>query len=163
MDRTICFVYVQRGGEREKRFQQKNPLHPHQNLQKALAHFKVQCRRIKTQCIEEGDEHHLATSYSQTNRLRIMGIENKQAAIEGMPALDDKEAKMITQAILAMRGINQKNMRKCMKKEVCKYSAARWPTKDLQQHGCEALTWVIKKIGSKNQPYQMVQYVKKKC
>ena len=66
---------------------------------------QLRCRDLLSAFAKEWDEHHLATSYSQTNRLRIMGIENKQAATEGMLALDDKEAKMITQAILAMRGI----------------------------------------------------------
>ena len=77
-------------------------------MQKALADFKRQCKRVKDFCIKEGDEHHLATSYGKVNRLKSMGIENKHAAIRGMPILEDKDRKTITQAILAMRGINQK-------------------------------------------------------
>ena len=61
--------------------------------------------------MEEGDEEQLATSYSQKNRLRTMGIVNKHAAIKGMPVLKDEEAKMMTQAILAMRGVNQRMMK----------------------------------------------------
>ena len=61
--------------------------------------------------MEEGDEEQLATSYSQKNRLRTMGIVNKHAAIKGMPVLKDEEAKMMTQAILAMRGVNQRRMK----------------------------------------------------
>ena len=58
--------------------------------------------------MDEGDEEHLATSYSQVNRLKPLGIDNKHAAIKGMPVLNDNEARMLTQAILAMRGVNQK-------------------------------------------------------
>ena len=66
---------------------------------------------MRTFCVEEGDEEQLATSYSQKNRLKPLGIMNKHAAIKGMPVLGDEDAKMITQAILAMRGVNQKKQK----------------------------------------------------
>ena len=64
--------------------------------------------RIRIFCTEEGDEGHLTTSYKQINRLKPLGIDNKHATIKGMPVLGEKDAKMLTQAILAMRGVNQK-------------------------------------------------------
>ena len=95
-------------GERQQAYQKANPLKPHQSLQKVVAAFKVQCRRLKTLCVEEGDEQYLATSYKQVKRLKAMGIDNRHAAIDGLPSLSVEDAKMITQAILAMRGSNQK-------------------------------------------------------
>ena len=40
-----------------------------------------------------------------------MGIVNKHAAIKGMPVLKCEDVKMMTQAILAMRGVNQRKMK----------------------------------------------------
>ena len=80
-------------------------------MQKEVAAFKKRCRRINTLCVDEGDEEQLATSYSQKNRLRPMGILNKHPAIKGMPVLEEKETKVLTQAILAMRGVNQKKQK----------------------------------------------------
>ena len=71
-------LYMCKGaGEQMKKKQDENPLQGHQSLQNALAAFKVRCRRVRTFCIEEGDERHLATSYSQANRFKTMGIEKK--------------------------------------------------------------------------------------
>ena len=70
--------------------------------------FKIKCRRIANFCIKEGQEHHLATSYGHVIRLRKMGIVNKLPAILGMPILDEEDSITVTQAILAMRGVNQK-------------------------------------------------------
>ena len=91
-----------------KQKHEREPLKPKESLQKALAAFNMHCRRIRMLCIEEGDEHHLATSYNKQSRLTMLGIENNHAAIEGMPTLNDSDAKMITQSILAMRGVSQK-------------------------------------------------------
>ena len=102
-------LYMCKGaGDPIREEEKNNPLKKKQRLQKALAAFKVECRRVKDFCIKEGEEHHLATSYCQVNRLGKLGIENKHAAIRGRPVLDDEDRKAITQAILAMRGMNQK-------------------------------------------------------
>ena len=79
-------------------------MRPKESLRKALAAFKMHCRIIRMLCIGEGDEHHFATSYNKQSRLKVLGIENNHAAIEGMPTLNDSDAKLITQSILAMRG-----------------------------------------------------------
>ena len=84
--------------------QQQNPLKLIISLQKAVTAFKAQRRRIRTMCTDEGDEHHMATGYSKHTRLKVLGIDNNHAAIEGMPVLSEEEAKMTTQAIPAMRG-----------------------------------------------------------
>ena len=91
-----------------KQEQEERPLAEHLSLQKAMSNFKKRCRRVRIFCTDEGDEEHLTTSYKQINRLKPMGIENKHATIKGMPVLKTGDAKMITQAILAMRGINQR-------------------------------------------------------
>ena len=102
-------LYMGKGaGDKVRKKQAESPLQGHQSLQKAIAAFKVRCRRVRTFCIEEGDEEQLATSYSQTNRLKPMGIENMHAAIKGLPVLEEEDARMVTQAILAMRGVNQR-------------------------------------------------------
>ena len=58
--------------------------------------------------MDEGDEHHMATSYAGGNRLKPLGIDNRHASIAGMPMLTNEDGKMVTQAILAMRGVSQK-------------------------------------------------------
>ena len=105
-------LYMIKGaGEKEKARQENNPLQGHKSLQNEVADFKRRCRRISTFCVEEGDEEQLATSYSQKNRLKPMGIINKHPAIKGMPVLNEKEAATLTQAILAMRGVNQRRQK----------------------------------------------------
>jgi hypothetical protein len=82
-------LYMCKGmGEKRKKYHLGNPLKPHESLQKAVAAFKVQCRRVRIMCVDEGDEHNLHTGYSQVNRLRPLGISNRHAAIVGMPVLN---------------------------------------------------------------------------
>ena len=97
-------LYMCKGmGEERKTEYLENPLKAHESLQKAVAAFKKQCRRVRIMCIDEGDEHNLHTCYSQVNRLKVMGISNRHAAIMGMPTLNEEDATMVTQAVLAMR------------------------------------------------------------
>ena len=104
-------MYMCKGaGKRMKETEKEGPLKPKQHLQTALAIFKIQCGRVRNHCIEEGDEHHLNTSTSKgAGRLRALGIDNGHAAIAGLPALDEKDALMVTQAILAMRGATRRS------------------------------------------------------
>ena len=50
----------------------------------------------------------METSYARGNRLSGLAISNKHAGVEGMPIITKHDAELITKAILAMRGINQK-------------------------------------------------------
>ena len=118
--------------------EKQHPLREKQSLQKALAAFKVQCRRVKNFCLKEGEEHHLATSYCQVNRLRTLGIENRHPAIRGIPVLDDEDRKAITQAILAMRGMNQTKEKGNMKQALRNSRCEKWHVKEMPRHGCGA-------------------------
>ena len=44
----------------------------------------------------------------QKNRLKDAAIENRQAAMKGMPCLDDKDAEAVMRLLIALRGINSK-------------------------------------------------------
>ena len=50
----------------------------------------------------------MEVSYTRGNRLQKLAISNKHAGINGTPVISRCDAELITKAILAMRGINQK-------------------------------------------------------
>ena len=58
--------------------------------------------------MEECQEWIIDTSYVAKHRLRDAAIENRQAAIKGLPKIEDEDAAKIMKVILAMRGINKK-------------------------------------------------------
>ncbi len=108
-------------------------------------------------CIEEGDEHRLATSYNKQSRLKVLGIENNHAAIEGMPTLNDSDAKLITQSILAMRGVSQKKHKILHEQGDLKLQVRPMAYKGLQMLGCETCESTNMKIGQANQQCQTAQ------
>ena len=63
-------------------------------------------------CMKVEDECRFHTCQGRTNRMNELAICHRHAAIRGMPAIEAEEARMITKAILAMRGINQKKQKK---------------------------------------------------
>ena len=77
-------------------------------MEMQLAAFKKAVRKIKTHAVHESEEWHLDTCYVPKNRLRMVAIENKQAAIKGLPCIGDQEASSITRMVLVLRGINGK-------------------------------------------------------
>ena len=78
------------------------------SLQSAVAEFKKRIRLVAKVSTDEADEWHLATCTNVSNRLQPMAIASRQPAIQGMPALTYDEECYVPQALLAMRGINQK-------------------------------------------------------
>ena len=56
----------------------------------------------------EKDEWQFETSYALTNRLKTVAIENRQAAIKGLPVLEDEDGRTVMQMALAVRGVTKK-------------------------------------------------------
>ncbi len=54
------------------------------------------------------DEWMFDTCYAPGNRLKEAAIENRQAAIKGLPCIDDKDAEAVMRLLIALRGINSK-------------------------------------------------------
>ena len=105
----LYVLYALHGGCRDYLVRMKEkPLSKVESLQSALANFKRRIRRVMTSCTDEDDEWQMRTCYAVSNRLDKIAITNKHTAIQGLPILEEEDAKLITTAILAMRGINQK-------------------------------------------------------
>ena len=68
-------------------------------------------KTLNTQCVKEEDDEYLDTSYGRANRLRPLAVTNKHAMLRGVPYLEEEEARTITRAILAMKGIHQRKHR----------------------------------------------------
>lgn len=66
-------------------------------------------RKIKKYAMKENQEWLVETSYTAKNRLRGAAVENKQAAIRGLPKVEEEDAMEIMKVIMATRGISRKN------------------------------------------------------
>ena len=74
------------------------------SLQAQIAAFKKHVRTIETLCLGVEDEWQLNTCYGRCNRLRAAGVENKHAALQGMPRIPPQDADRIMHVIQQMRG-----------------------------------------------------------
>ena len=93
---------------------------------------------VTTHCTELEDEGHTETGYARGNRSQELAITNNHAGIEDMPIIKEEEAGMITNTILAMIGINQKNISKLISKESQSYYRSPSHTKAHHCHCYEA-------------------------
>ena len=66
-------------------------------------------RKIKKYAMKENQEWLVETSYIPKNRLRGAAVENKQAAIRGLPNVDEEGAMKIMKVIMATSGISRKS------------------------------------------------------
>ena len=78
------------------------------SLQTAIKNFKRRTRKVALHCVRKEDEWNFHTCNARRNRLETIAISNKHAAIKGMPQMSDEDARRISSAILAMRGVNQR-------------------------------------------------------
>ena len=77
-------------------------------LQTQIAGFKKAVRKIKKHTVKESQEVIIEASYVAKHRLKDAAIENRQAAIKGLPKIEDEDAEKIMKVIQAMRGISKK-------------------------------------------------------
>ena len=77
------------------------------------AGIKVQLdiKALGRQCVGEKDGQYFETSYARANRLRPLAITSKRTMLRGVSCIDEADARAITRAILAMKGIHQKKHR----------------------------------------------------
>ena len=103
----LYLYYTMHGGAKEG--QQGRLLAKSQTLQSSMKEFKKRVRQISKHCVKVEDEWRFHTCQGRTNRMNELAICNRHAAIRGMPATEEEEeAQMITKAVLAMRGVDQK-------------------------------------------------------
>ena len=79
-------------------------LEPKDISQKEMAKFKQVVRTITCNTVDQDQEWQLQTRYARENRLSGVAISNKHAAIQGLPYMNEEDAKKITAALLAMKG-----------------------------------------------------------
>ena len=105
----LYIYYAIHGGCKEIiEARKEKPLSKAMTLQTAIATFKARTRKIAKHCTEREEEVHTKVSYTRGNRLQKLAISNKHAGINGTPIISKIDAELITKAMLAMRGINQK-------------------------------------------------------
>ena len=118
-----------------REMQNKQPLAKAATFQTAIAKFKARVRKVAKHCTIEEDERYTNVSYARENRLQGLAITNKHAGIIGAPIVEQEDATLIVKAILAMRGVNQKNIRCSTMKVCCNECRGRWHTKARHTHG----------------------------
>ena len=77
-------------------------------LKAHLAQIKKAVRKINLHTVPEEDSWGLETSEVMRNRLMKAGINNRQAAIRGMPFVSEEDAEKMMQTLLALRGHDKK-------------------------------------------------------
>ena len=80
-------------------------------LQNEITLFKKQVREISTYCVSEDQEWLFQTCYARANRLKTAAVNNKHAAIQGLPSISNEEAEVILTTILEMKGTRTKKQR----------------------------------------------------
>ena len=104
----LYVLYVIHGGARDEEVERsKDPLRNQPLLQKQIAEFKKAINNIKTFAINDAQEWQLQTTYSNKHRLKQPAIENRQAAIRGVPCMSEEDATNIMKMLLAMRGLDK--------------------------------------------------------
>ena len=88
-----------------------DPLASDKPLLSDITTFKSRIRRVSTYCMKEEEEWVVSTSYSRENRLKKVAVDNKHAAIQGMPKIKACEAESILKMILTMKGATSKKQK----------------------------------------------------
>ena len=73
-----------------------------------LAYFKKMCRKVNKHTVEEEEDWRLGTSKVMRNRLSDAGINNRQAAIRGMPEVSHEDGQKVMIILMALRGLEGK-------------------------------------------------------
>ena len=108
----LYIVYNLSGGkEKIKQRRKAEPLAKPEALQTALADFKRRMRKVVRRNVKEEDEKFFQTSYARVNSLKKLAVQNKHAAITGLPNLPEAMAKEVAKAIVILKGIYQKKHR----------------------------------------------------
>ena len=105
-------LYSIHGGSRSEDERRKaDPLKKPPMLQAQVAEFKKSVRKIGKFTVSITQEWHLQTSKVMRNRLSKAAINNRQAAIKGMPVMTKEDAQRVMRTLLVLRGIDKvKNM-----------------------------------------------------
>lgn len=96
------------GRRKEKRMMEGDPLRKIPMLQHQIAEFKKAVRKVKRFSTKPEDEWTFETCYANGNRLKDAAIENRQAAIKGLPFLGEGDAEDVMRMMLALRGVSSK-------------------------------------------------------
>ena len=83
-------------------------LAPKETLQRKLAKFKAAVRNVMVFCCDSQDECLVKACQSRQNRLLNLAISNKHACIQGLPHINDEDAKAIAAEISYLKGITSK-------------------------------------------------------
>ena len=77
-------------------------------LQAQVAEFKKAIRKIKKFIVSLMQEWHFETSAVMRNRLSKAAINNRQAAIKGIPFMTKEDAQRVMRTLLVLRGIDKR-------------------------------------------------------
>ena len=69
-------------------------------LQAPNSAFKKACRKIRKHTMPEEEEWILETSYIKRHRLKDAAVENRQAAVKGLPKVSEEDAMKVMGIII---------------------------------------------------------------
>ena len=102
------FILYHIRNQEEQRTAKIDKLKAMPKFQHQLAHFKKRVRKLVRHTVPEDSTWHYETSYVARNRLAKAAINNRQAAIRGMPQLARDETEQVMKVLLALRGYDKK-------------------------------------------------------
>ena len=102
-------LYSLHGGTTDEEAARKSAkLRAPQMLQKQLADFKRDIRKLNTHTVQDDQTWFLQTSYVMRNRLARAAVANRQAVVMGLPKFCDEDAEKIMLSIMAMKAYDKK-------------------------------------------------------
>ena len=144
------------GGKEDRRQQEEDPLKKTQMLQPKIAELKKAVRKIKKHAMKMEDEWMFDTCYAPGNRLKEAAIENRQAAIKGLPCIDDKDAEAVMRLLIALRGINSKKQVEAWREGGLKVAPQKLRLQKMAVGWSKAVTfgedWISEVEGKSDQP-----------
>ena len=103
-------LYSIHGGSKDEEERKKaDPLKLPPMLQGQVAEFKKAVRKAKKFTISLEQEWHFERCQVMRNRLSDAAINNRQAAIKGMPIISKKDAQGVMRTLLALRGVDKRS------------------------------------------------------
>ena len=77
-------------------------------LELQIAEFNNAVKKFNLFTVQEEHDWRLGTSHVMRNRLMNAAIDNRQAAVRGMPFWRQEDAEKVMHILLALRGLDKK-------------------------------------------------------
>ena len=99
---------IHAGNEDEEVKQKKDQLPQPTKLENQVVAFKKACKKVAEHTVKDDQAWRLATSTVMRNCPREAAVENRKAAIRGMPRISQEDGEQVITILMALRGPDKK-------------------------------------------------------